>query len=336
MQESRLADLGQPYADILHPPQRGSAGAQEGADVKAQSALPRSGAAAPGTPAELFPRLDADLHRRRIYIRSFSSLHRQSQPRVEEANYVERPPRKDDDVPDPLAIQDPLRGPVFGDMVHAVLETLDFASIGQAADPADLIREGTPFRKSVDQQLALNLMKLQTRVSGPQLEEACRQQIARLVWNTLRTPLPEVGPLWQIPPQDRLHEVEFHFPEAFGPKPPEVRAQEGFLTGFMDLVFRKQGRIYLVDWKTNLLESYAGDDIRQAMEECDYVRQYRLYLQALSRWLGDRGGFDFRRDFGGVFYLFLRGMNGQDEGSGVFFHKPTAEDLRLEMVLAGI
>jgi exodeoxyribonuclease V beta subunit len=286
----------------------------------------------------LFPRLDGDLYRRRIFIRSFSSLHRQNQPPPEEASYVERPPRKDDDVADSLAIQEPLRGPVFGDMVHAVLEALDFASIGRAADPDLLIQPGTPFRKSVDEQLALNLMKLQTRVSGPQLEEACRRQIARLVWNTLRTPLPEVGPLWQIPPQDRLHEVEFHFPEASAggeTKPPEVRAQEGFLTGFMDLVFRRNGRFYLVDWKTNLLESYAPDDIAQAMKDCDYMRQYRLYLQALARWLGERGDFDFGRDFGGVFYLFLRGMNGQDDSSGVFFHKPVAEDLRLELVLTG-
>jgi len=72
------------------------------------------------------------------------------------------------------------------------------------------------------------------------------------------------------------------------------------------------------------------------MDDCDYVRQYRLYLQALSRWLGGRGGFEFTRDFGGVFYLFLRGMNEREEGSGVFFHKPIAEDMSLEMVLAGI
>ena len=83
-----------------------------------------------------------------------------------------------------------------------------------------------------------------------------------------------------------------------------------------------------------MLESYAAEDIRQAMDECDYVRQYRLYLQALSRWLGGQGVFNFERDFGGVLYLFLRGMNGQDASSGVFFHKPTAEDLRLELVLA--
>jgi exodeoxyribonuclease V beta subunit len=333
LKKARLEDLGQPCVSILHPQIGRSSGSQQEQSAVTERAAPADCHCL--VPTEWFPRLDADLYRRGIHIRSFSSLHRQSQPRPEEASYIERPPRKDDDITDSLAIPDPLRGPVFGDMVHAVLETLDFASIGQAPEPAALIRGNTPFRKSVDKQLARNLMKLQTRVSGPQIEDACRQQIAHLVWNTLRTPLPEVGPLWQIPPHDRLHEVEFHFPEELGPAPPEVRAREGFLTGFMDLVFRKHGRIYLVDWKTNLLESYAAEDIRQAMDECDYVRQYRLYLQALSRWLGSRGGFDFNCDFGGVFYLFLRGMSGQDDSSGVFFHKPTAEDLRLDLVLGG-
>jgi exodeoxyribonuclease V beta subunit len=341
VKEGCLEELGRPYVGILHPER----GAQERGSAEARRVLLCSRAPALEAPAELFPRLDADLHRRRIFIRSFSSLHRQTQPRPEEASYIERPPRGDDDVPDSLVVQEPLRGPVFGDMVHAVLETLDFSSIGQAADAEALICEGTPFRKSVDEQLTRNLMKLQSRVSGPQLEEACRLQIANLVWNTLRTPLAEVGPLWQIPTKDRLHEVEFHFPEIFEASggvdphrlplenPPEIRSQEGFLTGFMDLVFRKNGRFFLVDWKTNLLESYAPQDIARAMSDCDYVRQYRLYLQALARWL-ERQGLDFARDFGGVFYLFLRGMNGRDDSSGVFFHKPAEADLNLELVLA--
>ena len=337
LKEANLDALGQPYVGILHPHQDRGSRFEDGESISIlnpQSSIldSRSGC----VPPELFPRLDADLHRRRIRIRSFSSLHRQSQSQAEEASYVERPLRGDDDVADSLVVQEPLRGPVFGDMVHAVLETLDFSTIDPAADPEMLVRPDTAFRKSVDEQLEQNLMKIQARVSGPQLEEACRRQIAGLVWNTLRTPLPDVGPLWQIPPHDRLHEVEFHFPEEFGPEPPEARVQEGFLTGFMDLVFRKDGRYYLLDWKTNFLESYAPADIGQAMLDCDYVRQYRLYLQALSRWLGGRGDFDFTRDFGGVFYLFLRGMNGRDDSSGVFFHKPTAEDLHLELVLTSV
>jgi len=43
--------------------------------------------------------------------------------------------------------------------------------------------------------------------------------------------------------------------------------------------------------------------------------------------------FDASRDFGGVYYLYVRGMNGKDEATGVFFHRPTEEDLCLEQVL---
>jgi exodeoxyribonuclease V beta subunit len=71
------------------------------------------------------------------------------------------------------------------------------------------------------------------------------------------------------------------------------------------------------------------------VRECDYVRQYRLYVQALVRWFQRSLGsaFDFERHFGGVYYLYLRGMNGLDESAGVFFYPPTAEDLQLERVL---
>jgi exodeoxyribonuclease V beta subunit len=61
-------------------------------------------------------------------------------------------------------------------------------------------------------------------------------------------------------------------------------------------------------------------------------------LQALARWLRKINGdaFDFQRDLGGVYYLYLRGLNGKDESTGVYFHQPTAEDLSLQAVLAGV
>ena len=40
-----------------------------------------------------------------------------------------------------------------------------------------------------------------------------------------------------------------------------------------------------------------------------YHLQYLLYTVALHRWLGRRiAGYDYERCFGGVYYLFLRGM----------------------------
>jgi exodeoxyribonuclease V beta subunit len=332
--QAQVEDLESRFVGTVTPKEKVSR-----ADGTYQTRAIRSGSPLP-VPAELFPQLDPDLKRRRIQVRSFSSLHRARATRLgEEASFVERPPRADDDVPGALDVPDPLRGPVFGDMVHNVLEGLDFASVGQASRPADLLRDGTPFRKLVDEQVKGSALKLRSRVRGEALEDACRTQIADLVWNALRTPLTAAGgPLWMIPAQDHVQEIEFHFPESSGEVPPaEVHREEGFLTGFMDMVFRKNGRFFLVDWKTNWLDTYDAEALERCMHDSDYFRQYRLYLQALQRWLEKAQGeeFDFTRDFGGVYYLFLRGMNARDETNGVYFRRSCSEDLLLESVLAG-
>jgi len=73
------------------------------------------------------------------------------------------------------------------------------------------------------------------------------------------------------------------------------------------------------------------------MSSHHYYLQYHLYTVALCRFLRSRlgDGFNYERDFGGVYYLFVRGMNGPDtlgagdasaggEVGGVFFHRPAA------------
>lgn len=48
-----------------------------------------------------------------------------------------------------------------------------------------------------------------------------------------------------------------------------------------------------------------------------------LYVLAVSKYLKLRKpGFDYQNDFGGVIYLFLRGLR-LDNQTGVFFHKPS-------------
>lgn len=332
--KSGVDELGSPIARCVECPARRPRGYVAKAPPQNAAAITRL-----DDPTLLFPRLDADLAQRRIVLRSFSSLHRKLLLRAAEgASFGERAQRADDDVPEALADADALRGPVFGDMVHAVLEGVDFAAVGRAATPEALLTPGGPLDTLLHEQLARNLPRLRTRARGVDLAELCRAQITGLVWKALHTPLADLGgPLWQVSPHDRLHELEFHFPEATEqPPPPETQHEEGFLTGIMDLVVRRGERVFLVDWKTNYLTGYTPADVAQAMADCDYVRQYRLYLQALARWIGRVRGkaFSFERDFGGVYYLFLRGLNGRDESTGVYFQQPKAEDLRLDLVLA--
>ncbi len=91
-----------------------------------------------------------------------------------------------------------------------------------------------------------------------------------------------------------------------------------------------------MDYKTNLLPAYTPGHLARCMDDSDYHRQYRLYFCALSRWLERVHGksFSFLPQFGGVYYLFVRGLNGQDESTGVFFHRPARADLDLSKVMS--
>jgi exodeoxyribonuclease V beta subunit len=256
-------------------------------------------------------------------------------PADEAAGYGDRPACDDEDAPEGPEAGDPLHGAVFGEMVHEVLEAIDFAQVGQAPDPRALPPGAAAL---VEEVCRRHWPRLPARLTAePAREEACRRELTRLVWNALHTPLAAAGgPLWQVPKGDRLHELEFLFPEWDGTPSPGVGREEGFLTGIIDLVFQRAGKLFLLDWKSNLLPAYTPAALARAMRDNDYVRQYRLYLQALARWLRRLHGarFEFLRDFGGVYYLFLRGLNGRDEAGGVFFHRPTADDLSLAHVLA--
>ena len=101
---------------------------------------------------------------------------------------------------------------------------------------------------------------------------------------------------------------------------------QGMVRGTMDLVFCHQDKYYLLDYKSNFLgetlKDYDQAAMKKAMLEHHYDWQYLLYVVALHRYLKTRlPHYDYNRDFGGVVYAFLRGMNGSPQ-SGVFFDKP--------------
>ncbi len=116
----------------------------------------------------------------------------------------------------------------------------------------------------------------------------------------------------------------------------------GFLTGAIDLVFEHEGRYYLADYKSNRLggtyADYASDRLPAHMSHANYILQYHLYSLALQRYLDWRlPDYSYERHFGGVYYLFLRGMH-PDLGPshGVFFDRPTEALIgRLEQAVCG-
>ena len=107
---------------------------------------------------------------------------------------------------------------------------------------------------------------------------------------------------------------------------------KGFMKGFMDMVFWHNGRCFLVDWKSNYLgdrpQDYGPEGLAEIMAADHYFLQYHLYVVALDQFLRLKlDAYDYTRHFGGVFYIFLRGINRlKGRSCGIFFDYP---DVRL-------
>ncbi|MWP48630.1 MULTISPECIES: exodeoxyribonuclease V subunit beta [unclassified Gilliamella] len=103
----------------------------------------------------------------------------------------------------------------------------------------------------------------------------------------------------------------------------DFESVQGMLKGFIDLVFEFEGKYYVVDYKSNWLgecvDAYNQQALEKVMCEHRYDLQYQLYCLALHRFLKGRlPNYQYQTHFGGVYYLFLRGM----PEHGIFYHLP--------------
>src|SRR5690606_39043454 len=141
--------------------------------------------------------------------------------------------------------------------------------------------------------------------------------------------LPEGTALAAVPETLRRAEIEFQF--ALAPTPVDRllallhghgllrdrrgfgarRTLEGLMTGLIDLTYQHDGRWYVLDYKSNRLPGYGPAQLDDAMAHSEYQLQALIYTVALHRWLRFRLGdaYDYARDFGGVRYLFCRGLH---------------------------
>ena len=215
------------------------------------------------------------------------------------------------------------RGAAPGTFLHGLFDSLDFTR--------------PPDRTLLETQLEQNGYP-------PHWLPVLETWIARV----LHTPLNRDGlTLGALQNHDRLVEMAFYLPlermlnaaeldalmrqhDALSARAPrlEFHQVQGMLKGFIDLVFRWNGQYYLLDYKSNWLgdseAAYTPEAMAQAMVDHRYDLQYQLYTLALHRYLQHRlPGYDYQRHFGGVFYLFLRGVDGSSPENGIFTARPS-------------
>lgn len=122
---------------------------------------------------------------------------------------------------------------------------------------------------------------------------------------------------------------------------------KGFMNGSLDLVAKfvtETGpKFYMIDYKSNYLGNsysrYTQQKILKSIFESRYDVQILFYSLALYRFLKTSlPNFSYENDFGGVMYLYLRGMNSFDaRSSGQFYVKPSEALIeRLDKLFNGI
>jgi len=227
------------------------------------------------------------------------------------------------------------RGPVAGECLHALFERVDFGDATSWAAQVD----------AVLQRFAPAL---------PAGDEALRRRmLSHMLHDVMHAPLPDGLLLADVPRQRRLVELEFHLPSRRLDAAALARTMQrlghplpvygfgtlqGYLRGFIDLVFEHQGRYYVLDWKSNHLgdapADYAGAALERAMTLHGYQLQALLYALALHRHLQQRLlGYRHDQHFGGVLYLFVRGVRpawalAGGISAGVHHQRPTLQALQ--------
>lgn len=217
-------------------------------------------------------------------------------------------------------------GSRFGNVLHEAMENVDFAAWGgwQPGQPAPQ-----------DQAEVLRKALHDEGYADADLDDGV-DVLVPLVGHTLTVPLPEGGALHSLAEGERRAEIDFHFAiepttvpallqllhahgisstrRGFGQR----RRLEGLMTGMIDLTYVRDGRWYVLDYKSNRLPGYSPDLLAIAMRHSEYDLQALIYTVALHRWLRFRLGaaYDYARDMGGIRYLFCRGLDGA--GNGVY------------------
>lgn len=133
------------------------------------------------------------------------------------------------------------------------------------------------------------------------------------------------------------------------PELPDLKKSnfKGFMNGSLDLVAKfvtETGpKFYMIDYKSNYLGNsysrYTQQKILKSIFESRYDVQILFYSLALYRFLKTSlPNFSYENDFGGVMYLYLRGMNSFDaRSSGQFYVKPSEALIeRLDKLFNGI
>ena len=247
------------------------------------------------------------------------------------------------------------KGASAGNLLHDLLELNDFSAPDWNENGAELaVRFGLEADRTadlytwLDEVLKTPLSPSQMTLSDLSLSQTLREAefyfpMNESKWSELKSILfahrKSVAKQLAV---DGASELTTGLPTAEVVPSLMVTALEGMMHGFIDLIFTHDDRYYVADYKSTWLGDSVSHYLPQALNVNNqhhlYDLQYLIYCLALHRYLKNAIA-DYSPDvhFGGVYYLYLRGMHPSNmNGEGVFFTPIDAETLEaLDYLFSG-
>lgn len=227
--------------------------------------------------------------------------------------------------------QDLGRGANVGTALHSIFERLDF---NDSATWTQTLADASKYYPNIIKEESRDLfMQMTKHVMNTEID--CNGEKFALNKLTNGQKLPELEFCFSMSKVNKTKINEILEDEADLNGEADI---EGLMAGFIDLLFEHNGKYYILDWKSNHLgnstENYNRENLEEAMKGSNYNLQYMIYTIAAKRWLESRiKNFDYNKQFGGIIYVFLRGVREGLE-TGIYTAKPKFEKIdRMEKLL---
>lgn len=211
------------------------------------------------------------------------------------------------------------RGASAGDFLHQIFERVDFTQPEKIKPFLERFQNSSVASSYFKKDTLTDYEAFINHVLGTKLEINGSESFAI---SAISKKLPEMEFYFSIDDFNKeTLKTRFKKPFSF-----EYPSYKGYVYGLIDLFFEHEGKYYILDWKSNHLgdtvEEYSADRVEEAMTLSNYHLQYLIYTISVCRFLKQTlPDFNYEKDFGGVFYVFLRGCRA-GETSGVFAYKP--------------
>ena len=210
------------------------------------------------------------------------------------------------------------RGAELGNALHKIFELVDFQNIGQM--DLQTAKSDAAFRDLIISSFLHESLDIDAHPDWVEMT-------AEFVWNTLNANLNVVEGKWKKPETFSLNEIAgdsrrsemLFFMDLKSVHEREV--MNLYCKGFMDLLFVRNGRYCVLDWKSDYIETYDESAMKNQMLLRRYNVQQVLYSYVLIRWLKSfypemSETEIFEKYFGGIYYVFFRGCRA-GESSGI-------------------